>query len=249
MQLANRDKRMTQKLAVTIEDVMETLELLGNSETINFKSKKFGISTDNSFGVFQKDMNIVAKEIGRNDALAIQLFDTGNYDAQILCSKVFTPKNVTTDLMEHWIKSFNTWELCDSFAMKVFARSPFAVSKALEWSHKEPEFEKRAGFATMAAYCMADKKAQNEIFEPFLEAIQREAWDERLYVKKSVNWALRSIGKRNLDLKYRAIDTAHAILRIKTKPAQWIANDALRELTNDNVRRSDYPRSIYRPKQ
>lgn len=234
---------------ISVKDVLATLKELGNPETIEFKHRKFGIAPSNSYGVFQKDINLVAKEIGKNDALAIALFDTGNYDAQLLCSKIFTPKNITPELMEAWLPTFKTWEACDSFSMKVFARSPYAVPKALEWTHREAEFEKRAGFATIAAYCMADKKANNEVFEPFLEAILRESWDNRLYVRKAVSWALRSIGKRNLDLKYRAIDTAHAILQIQTKSAQWIAKDALKELTNDEVRRSDYPRSIYRPRK
>ena len=151
--------------------------------------------------------------------------------------------------MEVWVKSFQTWEACDSFSMKLFAHSPYAIEKALEWSYREPEFEKRAGFATMAAFCMANKKATNEVFEPFFDAIKREAWDNRQYVRKSINWALRNMGKRNLDLNYRAIDTAHALLQMRNKTATWIANNALKELTDDNVRRSDYPRSIYRPKQ
>lgn len=234
---------------INLEDVMATLKELGSSETIASKHKKFGIDPKNSFGVYQKDINLIATEIGKNDALALALFNTNNYDAQLLCSKIFTPKNVTVDLMEEWLPTFSTWEACDSFSMKIFARSPYAVSKALEWTHREPEFEKRAGFATMAAYCMADKKASNEVFEPFFNAILRESWDNRLYLRKGINWALRSIGKRNLDLKYRAIDTAHAMLKLKTKSAQWISNNALKELTDDSVRRSDYPRSIYRPKR
>ncbi|MFT5725319.1 MAG: 3-methyladenine DNA glycosylase AlkD [Bacteroidia bacterium] len=247
--MAKRKTTLKQQTIISLEDVLDTLRTLGSPETVAFKNKKFGINPANSLGVYQKDLNLIVKEIGKNDALALELFDTGIYDAQILCSKIFTPRNLTPELMDSWVTHFTTWEICDSFSMKLFARSPFAVSKALEWSHRQPIFEKRAGFAMMAAYCMADKKAQNEAFEPFLKAIQRESWDERLYVRKAINWALRNIGKRNLDLKYMAIDTAHAIFQIKTKAAQWIANDALKELTKDSVRRSDYPRSIYRPKR
>lgn len=238
-----------QNIPIQVSDVIETLRELGSKANIEYKNKKFGIAAKNSLGVFQKDINLVAKEIGKNDALALALFDTGIYDAQILSSKIFTPKHATSDLMDQWLPHLQTWESCDSFAMKVFANSPMAVEKALEWSHRQPEFEKRAGFATMAAFCTANKKADNDVFEPFLDAIRRESWDNRLYVRKAVNWALRSIGKRNLDLKYRAIDVAHALLQMQTKSAKWIANDALKELTDDNVRRSDYPRAIYRPKR
>ena len=240
---------MNNKEEIGVKEVLETLRELGSQETIETKRIKFGVAPKNTFGVFQKDINAIAKEIGKNDALTIALFETGNYDAQILASKIFNPKNLTPALMEQFVTSFQTWEACDSFSMKLFARSPFAIEKSIEWSHREAEFEKRAGFATMAAICMADKKADNDIFEPFFDAVVRESWDNRIYVRKSVNWALRNMGKRNLDLNYRAIDTAHALLQMQNKTAKWIANNALRELTDDSMRRSDYPRSIYRPKQ
>ncbi len=227
---------------------METLRMLGSPETIKFKSAKFGINTDSSFGVFQKDLNLIAKDIGYDDKLALELFATKNYDARILSSKIINPKNVTSQQMDLWIKEFNTWEICDSFCMKVFARTTCAIEKALEWTTLEPEFEKRAGFATIAAYCMADKKATNEVFDPFFDVILRESWDNRIYVKKAISWALRNIGKRNLDLKERAIEVALNIAKNNVKAAQWISKDVLNELTKDNLRSSDYPRAIYRPK-
>ena len=193
----------------------------------------------------------MAKEIGKNDAPSDRtVFETGTLRRPNIGQQNFQPKAPDSQiLMEQFVSSFQTWEACDSFSMKLFARSPFAIEKALEWSHREAEFEKRAGFATMAAFCMANKKADNDVFEPFFDAVVRESWDNRIYVRKSVNWALRNMGKRNLDLNYRAIDTAHALLQMHNKTAQWIANNALKELTDDSMRRSDYPRSIYRPKR
>lgn len=227
-------------------EVLSLLESLGNEDAQNFKASKFGIKTSNSFGVFQKDINAIAKQIGKNDKLALELWDSENYDARILCSKIFTPKNVTSELMEAWIPAFDTWEICDSYSMKLFAHSPLAVMKINSWANREPEFEKRAAFATMAGYCIADKKAPNEVFEDFLLLIKRESWDERLYVKKAVNWALRGIGKRNEDLKSMAINAALDIAKIDLKGAKWIGNNALKELLDPKVRSSDYPRNIYR---
>ena len=111
---------------------------------------------------------------------------------------------------------------------------------------RKAEFEKRAGFTTMAAYGFANKKEDNKVFESFLPIIIREANDERLYVKKAVNWALRSIGKRNQDLRELAIQTAEEILKLDTKSAKWIAKDAIRELNLEKLNVLDYPRSIYR---
>ena len=219
---------------------------MADVEKVTYKEQKFGIIANNSLGIYHKDLKELAKEIGKNNMLAIQLFDSGIYEARLLCSKIFNPKDITEPLMEKWVQTFENWEICDSFCMAIFAKSEFALAKILEWTSRNPEFEKRAGFAIMAAYCMADKKAENEIFQQFFSIINKQADDERLYVKKAVNWALRNIGKRNIDLNKSAIKTANKILLKESKAAKWIAKDALRELQKENVRTSDYPRAIYR---
>jgi len=232
---------------MTVDIVLQKLKNLANPEKVLFKEKKFGVVAQNSLGVYGKDLNSIAREIGKNSALAIQLFDSEIYEARLLCSKIFKPRDVTEDLMEYWTPTFNNWEICDSFSMGLYSKSPFAVKKINEWSTREREFEKRAAFATMASYCMADKKASNDVYEAFFSLIKREAIDERLYVKKAVNWALRSIGKRNFDLNKQAILVAREIIQIESKPAQWIAKDAIRELEGESVTILDYPRAIYRP--
>ena len=133
--------------------------------------------------------------------------------------------------------------------MGLFAKSKFAISKAIEWTDRENEFEKRAGFTIIAAYCMADKKANNEIFEQFLPIINRHSTDDRIYVKKAVNWALRNIGKRNKDLNRKAIKVANDLIKLDNKTATWIAKDALKELQDEKVNILDYPREIYRTEQ
>ena len=232
---------------MTIESVLKALHELANPETVTFKKKKFGVVANNSLGVFHKDLKRIAKEIGSDNELALALFDTGIYEARLLCSKIFKPKDVTESLMEKWVVTFENWEMCDSFSMGLFSKSPFAVKKIMEWSSREAEFEKRAAFATLSSYCMADKFASNKVFEAFLPILKREATDERLYVKKAVNWALRSIGKRNKDLNTAAVNLAKEIALLDTKGAKWIAMDAIRELTGEKVNVLDYPRSIYRP--
>jgi 3-methyladenine DNA glycosylase AlkD len=231
---------------MNLNEVIEALEKLANPEKIQFKQAKFGILANNSLGIYHKDLNELAKKIAKNDALALQLYETNIYEARILCSKIFNPKNLTEDLMDKWTSEFENWEVCDSFCMKLFAKSKWAIPKILEWTQREREFEKRAGFTVMAAYCMADKKAENEVFTSFLPIIEREADDNRIYVKKAVNWALRSIGKRNRDLQQIAIQWAKKIAERDSKAAKWITSNALKELEKDGVRISDYPRKIYR---
>jgi 3-methyladenine DNA glycosylase AlkD len=219
---------------------------LKDAEKVIFKEKKFGIISNNSLGIYHKELKMIAKDIGQNNELALQLFNSGIYEGRLLCSKMFQPKDVTEPLMEKWVKTFENWEICDSFSMGLFSKSKFALAKILEWSNRKSEFEKRAGFATLASYCMADKISDNELFEQFLPIIKREANDERLYVKKAVNWSLRNIGKRNIDLNRKAIETAYEILEFENKSAKWIAKNALSELQKENIRMSDYPRAEYR---
>jgi len=234
---------------MTCIQILQKLHTLADPDTLEFKRKKFGIVANNALGVYMKDLKPIVKEIGRDNELALELFDSGVYEGRILCCKTFSPKDITEALMEKWVATFENWEVCDSFSMTLFARSPLAIKKINQWSKRKPEFEKRAAFATMAAYCMADKKADNNVYEAFIPLIVREANDERLYVKKAINWALRSIGKRNPDLNKVAVATAIQISEENptSKTAQWIAKDAIRELTAEKVNILDYPRVIYRP--
>lgn len=231
---------------MSYEEVIERLYELKNHEKVVFKEKKFGIISKNSLGIYHKDLKEIAKDIGTDCKLAIQLFNSNIYEGRILCSKIFDPKHLTEVLMEKWVKTFENWEVCDSFCMGVFAKSDLALIKILEWADRTSEFEKRAAFAIMAAYCMADKKSENDLFIQFFPLIEKAATDNRLYVKKAVNWALRNIGKRNVDLKKESINFSNNLLKHDSKSAIWIAKNALNELQKENIRMSDYPRSIYR---
>ncbi|NRD19949.1 DNA alkylation repair protein [Winogradskyella eckloniae] len=231
---------------MTCKEIIECLYDLEDKEKVLFRQKKFGIVSNNALGIYHKDLNVIAKAIGKNNHLAIELFDSGIYEARLLCSKIYKPKDVTEDLMEYWVKTFENWEICDSFCMGLFSKSDFALTKIFEWSKREPEFEKRAAFATLASYCMADKTSENDVFESFFVLLKEQANDDRLYVKKAVNWALRSLGKRNSDLNNKAIAIAKVILDYDSKSAKWIAQNALNELQKESLRLSDYPRAIYR---
>ena len=137
--------------------------------------------------------------------------------------------------MESWVADFDSWDVCDQCCMNLFDKTGFAYHKAVEWSAREEDFVKRAAFALMASLAVHDKKADDKQFEPFLPIIKREATDNRNFVKKAVNWALRQIGKRNLNLNRQTIETAKEIQQIDSKSAKWIAADAIRELSSQAV--------------
>ncbi|MEO1381947.1 MAG: DNA alkylation repair protein [Bacteroidota bacterium] len=233
---------------MTVDQIIDLLRAQADPDKIAYKEAKFGIVSHNALGIYQAELNEIAKKVPKDDVIALALFDSHIYEARLLCSKIFDPKNLTEALMDKWTETFDNWEICDSFCMGLFAKSKFAVPKAIEWSNRVETFVKRAGFTTMAAYCTADKVSPNETFRQFLPLIKRACTDERLYVKKAVNWALRNIGKRNSDLNLEAISVAEDILTIQDKTAQWIAKHALKELTSQKVRMSDYPRDVYRRK-
>ena len=191
---------------------------------------RFGINVTNAFGVSVKEIRRIGKMCGRDHELALQLWTTGNHEARVLASVVDLPRAVTSAQMDAWIQEFNSWDLCDQCCGNLFDKTPFAWKKAAQWSRLKPEFEKRAGFALMAGLARHDRVAPDAQFVALLPLIEKQSGDERNYVWKAVNWALREIGKRNPVLRQEAMACAHRILETDTRAGRWIARDALREL-------------------
>ncbi len=215
-------------------DIIKKLESLSDPEAVKGMAR-FGINPENTYGVSIPNLRRVAKEIGRNHTLAQPLWASGIHEARILASMIDEPEMVTDVQMESWVSDFDSWDVCDQCCSNLFDKTGFAHQKAVEWSEKDEEFVKRAGFVIMATLAVHDKKATDEEFLKFLPIIKRESTDDRNFVKKAVNWALRQIGKRNLNLNKIAIKTAEEIQQIDSKSAGWIAADAIRELTGETV--------------
>jgi len=197
--------------------------------------ERFGINVKNALGVSIPNLRRLAKEISKNHSLAFELWDTGILEARILACYVDEINKVTEFQLETWVKDFNSWDLCDQCCSNLFDRTPFVYLKAVEWSKRSEEFVKRAGFVLMATLSVHDKNAENKQFDIFFDRIMVESEDDRVYVKKAVNWALRQIGKRNLKLNRKAIMVGQDILKIESKTARWIARDALRELNCNKI--------------
>jgi 3-methyladenine DNA glycosylase AlkD len=198
---------------------------------------RFGINPKNTLGVSIPFIRKLAREAGRDHQLARQLWASGIHEARILATMVDDPRQVTETQMERWVKDFDSWDICDQCCSNLFDKSPLAYQKVHAWTSKNAEFVKRAGFVLMATLAVHDKKASDSQFQRFLPTIERESTDDRNFVKKAVNWALRQIGKRNLALNRLALKTAKQIQRKNSPAGRWVASDAIRELTSDNVRR------------
>jgi 3-methyladenine DNA glycosylase AlkD len=198
---------------------------------------RFGIISKKVYGVPTPTLRKLARELGKDHQLAQRLWSSGVLDARSLAALIDDSAQVTEQQMEAWVLDFDNWATCDACCSNLFDRTPFAYRKAAEWSERDEEYVKRAGFALMAALAVHDKKASDAQFERFLKIIEREAADDRNYVKKAVNWALRQIGKRNLRLNRKAIRAAERIRSTGTRAGRWIAADALRELQSEAVQK------------
>ena len=199
--------------------------------------KRFGINIKYALGVRVPVLRALAKKIGKDHKLALGLWKSGIHEARILAGMIDDPLKVTEKQMEQWVKGFNSWDVCDQCCGNLFDKLPVAWEKAVEWAKRDEEFVKRAGFALMACLAWHDKGSHDRKFIKFFPVIKKHSTDERNFVKKAVSWALRQIGKRNLNLNKKAIKIAREIKRIDSKSAQWIANDAIRELTSENIQK------------
>lgn len=199
--------------------------------------QKFGIDSTHAIGVSIPQLRAVAKKIKVNHTLALELWKTGVHEARILASMIDDPAQVTGKQIDSWVKDFNSWDLCDQVCGNLFDRTPHVVDKVTKYSTNKKEFIKRAAFTIMAEYAVHNKTAPDKIFIEWLTIVEREACDERNFVSKAVNWALRGIGKRNRALNAEALKTAKSILAQNAKAAKWVALNAIKELESEAVKK------------
>jgi 3-methyladenine DNA glycosylase AlkD len=218
----------------SVKDVLDKLQSKARPEQLRGMAK-YGMTVEQRLGVSVPDMRKLAKEIGRDHKLALDLWRTGVAEARIVAGMVGDPAKLTEEQMEDWVKGINSWDVCDQVCMNLFEKDQLAWKKIIDWSEREEEFVKRTAFSLIACLAWHDKKASDEKFIELLPVIMRGATDERNFVKKAVNWALRNIGKRNIKLNEAAINTAKEIQRLDSKAAHWIAADAIRELESDAI--------------
>ena len=215
-------------------DIMQKLKDLSDPVAVE-EMARFGINPGNAFGVSITVLQKMAREIGRDHALAEKLWASAVREARVVACYVEQPEMVTEAQMERWAQDFNSWDICDVCCSYLLDKTEWAYAKAVEWTSRQEEFVKRAGFVLMAALSVHDKRASDEDFVKFLPFLVKGSSDDRNYVKKAVNWALRQIGKRNLALNKLAVETAQEIKQLNLRSARWIASDALRELTSQKV--------------
>jgi len=196
---------------------------------------RYGIATAGTLGISMPEIRRMAKELGKDHELALELWKSKIHEARILAALIAEPKRMTRRTMELWVKDFDSWDVCDQVVSNLFDKTSVAYELAFVWSVREEEYVRRAGYVMMAALAVHDKPASDRAFLDFLPVIVAGANDNRNFVRKAVNWALRQIGKRNLSLNQAAISCAQEIAGLDSNSAKWIAADALRELKDQKI--------------
>jgi len=218
----------------TVEEVMELLQSKAKQDQLEGMAR-FAIVGETRLGVSVPDMRKIAKSIGKDHQLALDLWDTGVPEGMIVAGMIAEPDKLTEQEMEDWVVDINSWDVCDQVCMNLFEKSPLAEKKIYDWSLREEEFVKRTAYALIACLAWHDKAASDDDFIKFFPVIVSGATDDRNFVKKAVNWALRNIGKRNQALNKAALNVAYEIKEIDSKSARWIASDAIRELESEKI--------------
>jgi len=231
--------RATSDAAEVREQVRATLAALERKSTKRDRDNlaRFGITAGKAYGVSMANIQLIAKGLGRNHALALALWDTGWYEARLLTSFVDEPERVTSAQMDRWCRDFDNWGICDTVCFHLFDRTPFAWKKVAQWHDKRDEFVRRAAFALLACLALHDKSTGDAPFIKGLTFIERAADDDRNFVKKGVSWALRLIGRRNPALNAEAVRVSRRLLSSANPAARWIGSGAVKELTGPVVTR------------
>jgi 3-methyladenine DNA glycosylase AlkD len=214
-----------------VQAVLKELERRGTRQTREGMAR-YGIYTDKAFGVTVGDIRMLAKRLGRNHELAEALWNTGWYEARMLAAFVDEPALVTPAQMDRWCRDFDNWAICDTLCFHLFDRTPHAFARVKQWSRRRDEFVRRAAFALLASLALHDKRDDNEPFAKCLPLIEDASTDERNFVKKSVSWALRGLGKRNSELNAAAVAMAERLAASPHAAARWVGRDALRDLSS-----------------
>lgn len=223
-------KRRSLKASAGLNEVMAWLEGHGSRKEAA-KLSRYGLPTENAYGIPVGVLRVYARTIGRNHALAMQLWKTGVFDAQLLASFLGEPERLTLAQMNAWCRAFDNWGTTDTACFALFDQSPLAWKVVAPWVRQKGEFQRRAGFVMMACLAQHDRTAPDDRFLKYLPMIERGAVDDRNFVKKGVSWALRGIGHRNARLHAAAIKTATALSKSDDAPSRWVGKEALRDLT------------------
>lgn len=215
-----------------LDSIIRYLESMSNS-----KSKEgmahYGINAAQAWGIAVPVLRQLAKQYRKDHELALELWESGYHEARILASMVDDPLKCTSSQMEQWVVKFDSWDVCDQVCMNLFYKTGLEWQKIKEWAERDEEFVRRASFALMAVLALHAKNTDDKVFIDLLSIIEKHSTDNRNFVKKAVNWALRQIGKKNRNLHSHALLLSEKLMNSENKTSRWIGSDAYRELNSE----------------
>lgn len=215
--------------AADVDAVLKSLKSRGSQANIDGMAR-YAIQSPKALGVSLADLRRMAKELGRNHALALELWETGWHEARMLASFIADPNEITASQMDRWVRDFDNWAITDTVCFSLFDRTPHAWSKVDQWTRRRGEFERRAAFALLASMALHDEWGPDAEYRKRLPLVKKYASDERNFVKKGVSWALHGIGCRSAALNAAAIEVAEDLASSSNRTERWVGKDALRKL-------------------
>jgi 3-methyladenine DNA glycosylase AlkD len=215
--------------------MLDRVRALANTKNARGMAR-FGMTSEGRLGISMPQLRLIARKTGTSHPLALALWKTSIPEARILASMIADPEKLTERQMDGWVKDFNSWDVCDQVCLNLYVRSPFAWKKVREWSVRKEEYVRRAAFALLACLAVHDRNTADQVFAGALSLVARASTDDRNFVKKAVNWALRGIGKRSRHLNTVALETARIIRQKPSTSARWIGADAIKELEHPAIR-------------
>ena len=221
------------------ESIISKFEELQDEKVLE-SNKRFGVEYEYSYGIRMPDLRKIAKEIGKNHDLALKLWEHPYHESHLLATMIEESDKVTNEQLNQWVNSLYSWDIVDQAVINLFINVPIARDNIFIWAESDKEFVKRTAFSLIAAIAIHDKKAKPKDFDKYFPLIKKASFDSRNFVKKAVNWALRQIGKRDIECNEKALKIAYEIVDYDDKTCKWIASDAIKELESDKVQKKFY---------
>jgi len=192
-------------------EALKSLEANGTAQNRKVYARH-GIS-EPMYGVSYAHQYKLAKQVGRDQAIADALWKSGNHDARVLATLVADPAKIKKSTLSAWAKGMGN--RCQSGELaRLVAQTPWAWDLASKWCASKAVREQWAGWAVVARLAMEPSDDPDEVYEASLEAIEAGIATAENFTRYGMNGALIAIGGRNAKLRKLATAAAKRIGKV-----------------------------------
>ncbi len=176
------------------QEILDELKPLG-SDSYKRVIFKHGVQ-EPCFGVKISELQKIVKRIKVDYALALSLYDTGNYDAMYLAGLIADDAKMTKKDLTRWVSKAYCGGLCSSTVAWVAAGSPHGWEIGMEWIDSKKPLVAVAGWATLASYTAITEDNQLDLaaIKKLLQRIQKSIHSETDRVRYQMNSFLIAVG-------------------------------------------------------